>query len=89
MGLIFDNFYVYTKERNEFIENFLKLSDAEYLFNNFSENLQNNPKPETLRKDLIIMASLVDGVKNKDLKLEIYEQIISSLVLLMCAGYEQ
>lgn len=91
MGLIFnksdDDSYV--KERVELLENFLKLSEREYLFHDFNTKLVDKPTPESLRKDLIIMTSLLEGVTNIKLKDELYHQIISDLVLLVCAGYEQ
>ena len=79
----------YEKERAELLESFLKLTDRDYLFKRFDSQLMKNPNPESVRKGLIVMTSLVEGVQNKDLKIELYQEIIRELVLLVCAGYEQ
>lgn len=93
MGLIFNpvlnNVKTYTDEKQEFLENFIKLTGRKYLFENFESKLTDTPTPESLRQDLIILISLVEGVKNNELKTQLYHEIISDLVLLVCAGYEQ
>lgn len=69
-------------EYNEIIEALLKATGNFEVFDTFENKLkERNCTPEQLRKNILILTTLSEAIKNQDLKLELYEKIIQEIVL--------
>ena len=69
-------------EYSSFMEEYLKITGNDNIFKSFTEKVQNkNHITNNTQKEVFALNTLVNGIKDKDLKCWIYQKIIDELII--------
>ncbi|MDY6151890.1 MAG: hypothetical protein SPI06_00630 [Terrisporobacter sp.] len=69
-------------EYSSFMEEYLKITGNDNIFKPFTEKVQNkNHITKNTQKEVFALNTLVNGIKDKDLKCWIYQKIIDELII--------